>query len=239
MRNDVLETVIKELELLGIKPSVSHLSKHIEVCWQSPKGEPRRQVVPTSPSDVRGRLNARGDVRRILRADNHQPPTKEATTLIKAMSLPKTDSHGANRLARLEQDNEALLDMIVDQKVVIDELSALVAQTMAMIGSARVVFGNAQPEVVVEEPKVEAPAPVASNKGVTENGAPKDEVLKLLEYNAWTSVSDMKEALGTTNERLGATLTYLKKQKLVINGQRGYWKRTPADGANLPKASEA
>lgn len=68
MANENLEAVSAELEAAGVKFTVRNGGKHIHLEWQH-EGAARMFVVPATPSDRRGWLNARTDVRKILRED--------------------------------------------------------------------------------------------------------------------------------------------------------------------------
>jgi hypothetical protein len=67
---DHLNFVTEELTSRGIRFETSSTGKsHIKIHWQVADKRPRYFVVPNSPSDHRGRLNARSAVRRMLRED--------------------------------------------------------------------------------------------------------------------------------------------------------------------------
>jgi hypothetical protein len=70
MRNECLDAALNELTKAGIRDSiVARGSKHLQVRWSGPRGEPRMVSVACTPSDVREIENTRRDVRRVLRAD--------------------------------------------------------------------------------------------------------------------------------------------------------------------------
>jgi hypothetical protein len=65
-KNQNLQSVCSELDAAGIPYRVQHGGKHIRVCFGS--NYERTQIVPGSPSDKRGWLNSRAQVRRTIRA---------------------------------------------------------------------------------------------------------------------------------------------------------------------------
>ncbi len=71
-RNEELIYVKKELSLHGIDAKVQSGGKHIKITWQH-NGQSRLFVVAVTGSDVRGRKNARADLRRLLRRDGVLP----------------------------------------------------------------------------------------------------------------------------------------------------------------------
>jgi hypothetical protein len=71
---NVLKIVSAEFQRHGIKFGTSITGRsHIRLSWQVPGRARRRYVIPNSPSDGRGWLNARAAVRRMLRSDGMQP----------------------------------------------------------------------------------------------------------------------------------------------------------------------
>lgn len=68
MSNAHYEVVSRELTDAGIPFHVEHGGKHIHFRWEH-DGKPRMFVIPASPSDRRGWLNSRSDLRRILKED--------------------------------------------------------------------------------------------------------------------------------------------------------------------------
>jgi hypothetical protein len=72
-KNLVLDVVMRELALYGIKPKIEQ-SKHLKVTWITPKGEHRTVTVPCTPSEgKRSHLNNRAWVRRLMRQDGMVP----------------------------------------------------------------------------------------------------------------------------------------------------------------------
>ena len=69
MRNPVLDAILDELRLAGIKPTISSGGKHVQIWWTGPDGQPRICRSSITPSDQQAPHKARAEVRRMLRAD--------------------------------------------------------------------------------------------------------------------------------------------------------------------------
>ena len=80
MRNEVLSAILDELRLAGVKPTVTSGSKHWQVWWAGPDGQPRIVGAAVTPSDRRAPYQARAEVRRILRGDGmlNEPEARPA-----------------------------------------------------------------------------------------------------------------------------------------------------------------
>jgi hypothetical protein len=68
-KNAGLMAVLKELKLVGIKPTVAQGKTHIKVRWPSPDGQTRLYIVSNSTNHHCAEYDCRAGVRRILRAD--------------------------------------------------------------------------------------------------------------------------------------------------------------------------
>jgi len=66
--NDCIEAICEEVRAVGLAPTVQPSGKHAAVTWNC-NGVERVYYTALTPSDRRAPLNARGDVRRILRED--------------------------------------------------------------------------------------------------------------------------------------------------------------------------
>jgi len=99
MRNEVLDAVLDELRLAGVKGTVGGNGRHQKIWWEGAGGQPRIYVAPSTPSDQRAPANARSEVRRILRSDGmisgeeQRPAAKEPSRIEKL----------ERRIARIEQ----------------------------------------------------------------------------------------------------------------------------------------
>jgi hypothetical protein len=69
-RMEHLEPVLDELERYGLKSEIGDRGKHLEIRWNTPMGE-RFIIMPKTPSDWRGALNSRSDLRKMLRTMQH------------------------------------------------------------------------------------------------------------------------------------------------------------------------
>lgn len=240
MRTEELDAVVRELDLYGIRSTVEHRSKHLEVCWEH-EGRKGSQIVPTSGSDVRGRLNARGDVRRWLRMNGVTMPTGRpaAVVLQKALSLPLARDEGPARLTALEQNLDALLDMVADLSAEKLELQSKFQSLTARISNMKIVS-----HVIFGEEETQAPAPVlevikhppeqkAANvvslvpqyAGYAGPPGGSARVLEALKDGRWRSRTELASVLGVTPTRASQTLNYLREHKKVENGARGMWRK--------------
>jgi hypothetical protein len=132
-RNEALDYVTAEFKSRGIRFETETTgSNHIEIRWQvSKEKEVRSYFVPNSPSDVRGRLNARAQVRRLLRQDGvkleQEPaPRSPATLLARALDMPKPELPIPELIKALRAEvadlTELVLEMGVSVSVVRDHL---------------------------------------------------------------------------------------------------------------------
>lgn len=128
VRNDVIETVIKELKVHGIKADVEPTSRHIAVRWCVEGKEPRSFITSSTPGDWRARLNARATVRQYLRADNVR--IKEAatrkTSLAEKVVLPaKQVETIPEQVSAMRAEISDLCDLAVDLLTAIDEMKSI------------------------------------------------------------------------------------------------------------------
>lgn len=229
-RNDCLDAVVGELERFGIRSEVQDRSKHMEVLWRGPKGEHRSYFIPNTPSDHKAWLNCRGDVRRQLRLDGVELPKPNVLTLQHALSAPKPVEPQADRLSRLEEDRDVLLDWLVDGRAELAEALSAVATMKAQLANVRVTvsFDNnsAQPfaPVVEEAPKKKM------GRRPREGISQADQVLNAFAApGQWTAVHKLCEITGFDGPTLGRLLWGLKNAEKVENGQRGWWRKKPQE----------
>ena len=212
-RNEEVEASLAELERYGIRGQVRDRGKHLEVFWAYSDGRVRAKIVARSGSDHRGPLNARGEVRRQLRADNIQIPTPEVVVLQKAFSLPSPNDSGAVRLARLERDFDSLLDLVIELQ---DKLArARVVSTLSF-------------EPVVVPAQLNDTQPKSSPR-VGEG--PSSKILAALANGAWKARQDIAKETGVAITNVSSTLNYLahKRQPAMVEcGQRGLWRKVPS-----------
>jgi hypothetical protein len=100
MRNEVLDTVTRELNAVGIMPRIEHGGKHLKVQWGQ-----RTYTAPKTSSDHRACLNARAEVRRMLKEDGMLDQTE-----------PKPDGTAQllKRIDHLQKTVDALTDLILE-----------------------------------------------------------------------------------------------------------------------------
>lgn len=75
--NDCIEAVCAEVRAVGLDPAISPSGKHAAITWHA-NGVERVYYTALTPSDRRAHLNARGDVRRMLREDGFLPSDEVA-----------------------------------------------------------------------------------------------------------------------------------------------------------------
>src|SRR5215472_12842681 len=88
-----LATVLQTLRAAGLKPTWEKTGGgHIAITWCVEGKQPRTFFTSNTPSDWRGRLNARAVIRQYLRADNvpldARKPAKPKSDLERALSVP-------------------------------------------------------------------------------------------------------------------------------------------------------
>lgn len=122
-RNEAFDFVTEELRTRGIKFDTEKTgSNHLELRWQLPDKELRTVFLPNTPSDHRGRLNARAHVRRLLKQDGVDlavpdplKPRKPAALLARALALPKAHEPTTPELIRaLRAEIADLTDLVLD-----------------------------------------------------------------------------------------------------------------------------
>jgi hypothetical protein len=67
--SELVHDAVALLRDYGFVPTVSTGGKHVRVRWLD-RGRRYTLFIPASPSDVRSRLNSRGVLKRILRANS-------------------------------------------------------------------------------------------------------------------------------------------------------------------------
>jgi Rha family phage regulatory protein len=70
-----------ELEANGLHGRLEHRSKHLAIVWEQ-AGKSHQYICPATPSDVRARINARGDIRRIIRGISSGEPDTSNVILL-------------------------------------------------------------------------------------------------------------------------------------------------------------
>ena len=190
----------RELLKVGIKPDIQVTgSGHLQIQFRV-NGNQKSVLTASTPSDRRATLNARSDIRRILRLEGVYKKVAErakkngATILDRAFAIPLLEPALIDRVKQLEENNTAMLDMLME---LLDKVS------------------NAA-----------APAPPIQDSVKTTKSRNKntrsDQVLYELVAGP-VSVKDLITRLGWNKNRVNAELTRLKKKGLVTNPSRGVW----------------
>lgn len=111
-----LAVVLAELRAVGLKPTYEKTGgNHYMIHWLVPGKEPRSYVVASTGSDWRGRLNARADVRRLLKADNVSlkvPAPKPA--LHRALEMPRQADPIPDQVEALRAEVAELTGLITE-----------------------------------------------------------------------------------------------------------------------------
>lgn len=116
-KNDAISQLQAEFRLWGIQYTTRERgSGHIEIVWQVNQYKSvRSYIISKTPSDSRGALNARADIRRMFRADGlalkEQP---KAPKLHVALSLPKPTDPLPDQVALLRAEVGDLTELLLD-----------------------------------------------------------------------------------------------------------------------------
>jgi hypothetical protein len=112
MKNEHLDAALAELGKFDIESTLANGGRHQKLSWQI-DGRPRRTIaISGSPSDARGLLNLRAQIRRTLRADGAAPPDN-ARHLAQQILLTPLEPM-AQRVERLEREVAELQDIVVE-----------------------------------------------------------------------------------------------------------------------------
>jgi len=231
MRNELVDVTLEELAKFGLKGTVEDRGKHLGIVW-SYNNQEHTTIVARTPSDHRAYLNCRGDVRRQLRNANVQKPPAEVVQFQRAMQLPKPTDNGHVKLANLERDFEALLDLTVD-------LQTQLALLQAKLSNAKVTitFDGAKPSYVIPAEVVAKLGASTPRKLRTESTTSGLSLLDKLATGRWTSLAELVSPNCSTKsleyQRTTSMLHYLKKLGKVENGQRGMWRKV-AGAPDMP-----
>lgn len=232
MRNPEVDAVRGELEATGISSEVDSTGKHIRISWAYPNGEARYVVVGATPSDWRGRLNARALVRRMLRTDAEKGLLMGLAPRIleRALKAPTPQDTSAERLLRLEADVGGLLDLVTEADARIAELSTKLASLQVTVS-----FGADQPAPAKELGVVAQPPTKAVASGGRVSGKSRTygerthyaKILRAMPAGTFVSVAELRAMLGMSAATLSSYLQDLRVAGDVENGLRGYWRKVP------------
>ena len=232
--NDVTETIVRELKLHGITPTLMNGGKHNKILWEA-EGNKRVYVAPITPSDFRARLNARAEVRRMLREDGVSAVVEtKPTVLERAMTVQAQPDPLGVRVAQLEAEVNALTEIVLEQLAMtppqpVIEVSVQGATLKVVEPLAKA--ENAQPEPVRTfahvnnwEP-VKGPLPTPAPAG--KKGAVMDAILKAMSFDRVHRASELVREVGRPSGHISSTLMYLEKKGLVEKLGRGEWRKLP------------
>lgn len=76
--SDYAEAIKNELREAGVSFDLAHGGKHLHLTWTGVNGRRRKFVLASTSSDRRAYLNARSDIRKMLRHDGNLPPRASA-----------------------------------------------------------------------------------------------------------------------------------------------------------------
>lgn len=217
-RLEHLEPVLDELERYGLRGEIGERGKHLEIRWVTPLGE-RFIIMPKTPSDWRGALNSRSDLRKMLRADNLQPKPVSEMTFQKAMSLPKAPSVTKEQF--LQNDVDALTDLVFELQGRLSEMQSQMTALHDKVASARVVsyiqYGDD-----IKLPEV-ATAPTSTMLPFRE-GTVSATVYSALTFQ-FKDVKDIAQETGVGVKYVAVILWKAKMKGYVEKGLRGHWRR--------------
>jgi len=233
-QSDHYKMLLSEFTSVGIKPEVTKTEGgHLRFAFYV---NDKRDSVVTSftPSDHRSTLNARGLIRRKLRAGGLYDQEQHAPLpLEKALAVPSGVDPLVGRVAQLERDIGILLELIQE---VGDEAAKIalkagwrshaeaVQKAMAHLGSEAPVQSMA--EAVASKPTA-APVAIQVVGVVPPKSARKrtrsEQIMAKMHYDKWLSVGEIAEECGVPKNVISVALTPLRKAHLVDN-QDGKWR---------------
>lgn len=202
-KDDALTLLKSEFKLWGVDlQSQVRGNNHIELRWRvSPDKEPRSYFIANTPSDHRGWLNARSDIRALFRADGldlKKHVSNKPSVLTKALSLPKHVEPVDDQIRMLRAEVCDLTELVLE----------LASRLDGVLGAKR---ETAPASVPVEAPK---PASVRSIKAinfVSEN---------------WNSTEAIARDMNLSPTIVYRKLYYLHQQgKVEMDG--GKWRKKP------------
>lgn len=203
MRDDALSLVSKEFRLWGIE--FDHRfrgSGHIELRWRAAQEKPvRSYIIAKTGSDHRGWLNARAEIRRLLRADGlvlKEQCVKKKPLLQKALELPRPEETELDQIKLLRAEIADLTDIVLELS---EKLAAMQAPA-----------------------KTPAPDPVTTT--VTDDKKPTVHSIKAIDYlkDYWVSTFELARDMGLTEDQTYGKLWYLKS-KGEAELDHGRWRK--------------
>lgn len=222
MRNEHVALLLDELKRYGIKGQVGERGKHLEVAWETALGH-RFVVCAKTPSDWRGGMNARSELRKLLRADGLSPKPAELS-FQRAMSLPEKPLFTpAEKEKNLHNDVEALTDMVFELQAQLDNMRDVVREVIREQLSALTVVSKVS---LGEQPgAVEQLFSMKSEPALAELKTKQQMIAELLSYQFSPVSSIIEQAKDiTTAASVRSTLQRLRREGIAENGLRGMWR---------------
>ena len=219
-RNEIVETVFKELEIHGLKPVLLSGGKHDKIKWNA-HGRERCFIASVSPSDVRSRLNARAEVRRMLRDDGITIPEKplKPSLLSQAMSVPPPMDPIGVRVARLEAEVNVLTEMFLEHFT-----RARQEPVIEMVVKGAEVRLRPEAETLNRwEPTKSLPIHAPTRK----KGAVEQAILNAMSFHEISTAPELARVVGRVASHINTTLYNLQKKGLVEKLGRGEWRKAP------------
>lgn len=214
-RNEALEFVTDEFRSRGIQfQTETSGGNHIEIRWQVAKEkEVRSYFVPNTPSDHRGRLNARAHIRKLLRQDgvdlvlpDPAKPRKPSQLLSKAIELPKHVESIPDQLRAIRAELADLTDLMLD-----------------LSGTLGVLREHATVSRVSEPAEQSMPsAPPVAQEAVVIPVVPKEKPsvrsLKVIDYLSfgWQSFEAIARDMGLTELQVYGKLKYIHNKGAAV-----------------------
>jgi hypothetical protein len=125
---EVLDVIRRELKAHGVTPTIERTSKHVDVRWQIPGKQPRVYTTSSTPSDWRTRMNARAEVRRMLRADN---------VTLDTAAKPRTLTE---RVVQPPRHVETIPDQVAAMRSELSDLSELIMELLEVVRNTAAVL---------------------------------------------------------------------------------------------------
>lgn len=230
MRNEITDLLIEELEKYGLKGHLEDRSKHIEVYWLLPNGERRFTIVPRTASNWRSGMNARSDLRKMLRADNVPLKQDDVRSFNRAMSMPKeTVVTQVARDRAIQRDIETLSDLVLELQEQNTQLMSQVSSMHEKMNSIQVVSTVMSNVSFVGQQVVEQPQPQVVYKQPAEVS-----VLSVMTFE-YMDVQDIIRLMRgkTSAKSIRAQLQYNLRKNRVERGLRGQYRKKPNDNVTL------
>lgn len=223
-RNEDVDMLMEELERHGLRGELGERGKHLEIAWNAPAGR-RFIIIAKTPSDWRGSMNSRSDMRKLLRADGLQPKPISELSFQKAMSLPKPVAITKELL--LQKDVDTLTDLVFEMQGQIDSMKqyigeALREQLAAMTVTSKVSFGDAEFEAALKHDTdliAKVVLPLKAKRGT------KTDLVWSLLSSQFKEKRWLVEQSGIESNHLNSILQKFRRDGKVENGLRGQWRR--------------